>query len=205
MVGSSGAGKTTLVNLLLRLYTPSGGGIYLNGIDLQDYSLDEVHRQVSVVSQSSYLFDATIRQNILLGNPEAGQDRLAEVCRLAQLDRFIADLPQGYDTWVGEHGLRLSGGERQRVVIARTLLQEPLMLILDEPANNLDTLTAANLLDLVFELWKDRSILMVTHDLRGLERFNEILVMQSGRIVERGSHSDLWQANELYRQMFDDI
>jgi ABC-type multidrug transport system fused ATPase/permease subunit len=156
-----------------------------------------------VVSQNTYLFSATVRDNLRIARPQASQAEIVQAARRAQIHDFIETLPQGYDTWVGEQGLRLSGGERQRLAIARALLQDAPLLVLDEATANLDALTEREILRSIFDLVEGRSLLVITHRLVGLEAMDEILVMDQGRVVERGRQADLLQAGGLYRRMWD--
>jgi ATP-binding cassette, subfamily C, bacterial CydC len=203
LVGPSGAGKSTLVRVLARFWDYDRGKIMLGEKDLHTYNQQDVRCWIDILPQSAHLFDATLRQNLLLANPSADQDQIDMAVRMVGLDHFVAGLPEGYQTWVGEHGLRLSGGERQRVAIARLVLKNAPILILDEPTHNLDPLSETDLTGLLFRISQDKGLLWITHRLVGLERFDEILVMQGGRIIERGSHADLWQAGGLYRRMWE--
>ncbi len=203
IVGPSGAGKSTLVSLLLRFWDYQSGQIRLGGHDLRRYRPDEVRAMVSVVSQHSHLFNGPIRENLLLARPEAGQAELIQAARQAQIHEFIQALPQGYDTWIGEQGLRLSGGERQRLAIARALLKNAPILILDEATANLDPLTEREVMQTITALMAGRTVLMITHRLVGLDMVDEILVLQSGRVVERGHHHELLSTHGPYRRMWD--
>ncbi|MBN1887707.1 MAG: thiol reductant ABC exporter subunit CydD [Thermoflexales bacterium] len=203
VVGPSGAGKSTLINLLLRFWDYQAGDIWLGGNELRDCEPEAVRGLMSVVSQNTYLFNATIRDNLLLARPGAAQAELEHAARQAQLHEFIQGLPQGYDTWVGERGLRLSGGERQRLAIARALLKEAPVLILDEATANLDTVTEQAVLRAIQGLMAGHTTLIATHRLVGLEGAGEILVLQAGRVVERGRHAELVQQPGLYRRMWD--
>jgi thiol reductant ABC exporter CydC subunit len=203
IVGSSGAGKSTLVNLLLRFWDYEEGSITLGGRELSEYDPDDVRRLMGVVSQDTYLFNATIRDNLLIAKPDAIPAELEQAAQSAQLFSFIQSLPQGYETWIGEQGLRLSGGERQRLAIARALLKDAPILILDEATANLDPVTERDVIQSIRELMKGRTTLIITHRLVGLEDADEILVLQAGRVVERGRQAELLKANGLYRQMWD--
>ena len=163
LVGPSGSGKSTLVTLLLRFYDYQHGQVTLGGVDLRHLRQEDVRRRISVISQSTYLFDATLRQNLLLANPQAPPEALDRACREAQLDAFILGLPDGYETWVGEHGLRLSGGERQRLAIARALLREAPIWVLDEPTAHLDPLTEQRFMQVLTHTMRGRSLLLITH------------------------------------------
>lgn len=185
IVGASGAGKTTLVNLLARFWDYMDGEILLGGMSLRDCAQEQVHRTIGVISQRTYLFNATIRDNLLLAKPNATQDEIFAACRLAQLHDWIVSLPRSYDTFVGEKGLALSGGERQRVAIARALLRETPILVLDEPTANLDPITSREFLDTFWRVMSDRTVLFIAHDLIALEAFDEILILQNGRLAER--------------------
>ena len=203
IVGPSGSGKSTIVRLIVRAWDPARGTIRLGGADIRRYRLDDLRAAVGVVAQDTYIFTDTMRGNLLLARPDATDGDLARALEQAQLADFIRDLPDGLDTWVGEHGLRLSGGERQRLAIARALLKDAPLLILDEATANLDPLTERAVLDALDALMRGRTVLLITHRLVALDRMDEILVLERGRIVERGYHDALLAAHGLYRRMVD--
>jgi len=203
VVGPSGAGKSTLVQLLLRFWDCPQASILLAGSDLRSYPAEEWRTRLSVVSQRTHLFNASIRENLLLARPEATEASLVEAARLAQLHSFVLSLPQGYDTLVGEQGHRLSAGQAQRLAIAQALLKDAPILILDEPTADLDALTERALIDALRTLMQGRSTLLITHRLVALEDFDEVLVLDHGRIVQRGSYDALLAQDGLFRRMWD--
>ncbi len=206
VVGPSGAGKSTLVHLLLRFWDYSrpgnAGQIFLNGHALSCYRPDEVRQKMAVVSQNTYLFNASLRENLLIARPAASTGEILRAVERAQLQELIGRLPQGLDTWIGESGQKLSAGERQRVAIARAILRDAPLLILDEATANLDTLTEREVLEALHALMEGRSTLMITHRLVSMEKMDEILVLRGGRIAERGRHQDLIQQGGWYAQMW---
>ena len=201
IVGASGAGKSTLVNLALRFWDPDKGTIRLNGHDIRQYALGDLRGLIGVVSQDTYLFNDTMRGNLLLARPEASDSEIEQALEQAQLTGFIQQLPKGLATWVGEQGLRLSGGERQRLAIARALLKDAPLLVLDEATANLDPMTEHTLLDALDMLMQGRTTLVITHRLVRMERMDEILVLDEGSIRERGTHEQLLRSGGLYQQM----
>jgi ATP-binding cassette, subfamily C, bacterial CydC len=203
IVGPSGSGKSTLASLALRFWDPTQGTIRLDGQDLRSVPADELHAMISAVPQETYLFNNTIRANLLLAKPTASMEELERALEQAQLSAFVHQLPLGLETYVGEHGLRLSGGERQRLAIARALLKDAPLLILDEVTAHLDPLTEHALLQALNSLKHKRTTLMITHRLVAMEHMDEILVLNHGHICERGTHQHLLDANGLYRKMFD--
>jgi len=203
VVGPSGAGKSTLANILLRFWDYSQGRILLNGSELHELVQEEARRQFSVISQRTYFFNDTIRGNLLLARPKASESQVWEAVQRAQIHDFIVGLPDGYETVIGEQGLRLSGGERQRLAIARALLKDAPIFLLDEPTANLDPLTERAVLENIFDLAEGRSVLLITHRLVSLERMDEIVVLDSGRILDRGLHADLARRAGLYRRLWD--
>ncbi len=203
IVGSSGAGKSTLLNLLLRFWDYTEGHIYLGGQELRRYAQEDVRRCMAVIAQRTYLFSASVCDNIRLARPKAKLEEIEDAIRSAQLQRFVHSLPQGCDTWIGEQGQRLSGGERQRLAIARALLKDAPILLLDEPTHGLDALTERSVMEAIFHAARGRSLLLVTHRLIGMERMDEILVLESGRVVERGRHIELVQAGGFYRRLWE--
>ncbi|MGI8915739.1 MAG: thiol reductant ABC exporter subunit CydC, partial [Chloroflexota bacterium] len=203
IVGPSGSGKTTLVNLLVRFWDPDTGTIQLGGHDLRAYALNDLRRSIGVVSQRTTIFNATLRRNLLLARPEASDDELLRALERARLGDLVAQSPYGLDRWVGEQGVQLSGGERQRLAIARTLLLDAPVLVLDEPTANLDPVTEGELLAELAAAMAGRTTVTITHRLIGLEHMDEILVLDAGRIVERGTHGQLLERYGLYRRMLD--
>jgi ABC-type multidrug transport system fused ATPase/permease subunit len=203
IVGPSGAGKSTLVRLALRFWDPASGILRLNGEDIRRYSLRDLRDLIGVVAQDTYIFNDTLRANLLLARPEASEAEIEAAVEQAQLTDFVRQLPQGLKTRVGEQGLQLSGGERQRLAIARTFLKNAPILILDEATANLDPLIERALLDTLDELTRGRTTLQITHRLLGMERMDEILVLDRGRIVERGTYDELLAVEGLYQQLFD--
>jgi ATP-binding cassette subfamily C protein CydC len=203
VVGPSGAGKSTLVKLALRFWDPSQGAICLNGQDIRQFALQDLRSLFGVVAQDTYIFNNTLRDNLLLARPQASESEIEQALAQAQLIEFVRQLPQGLKTWVGEQGLQLSGGERQRLAIARTLLKNAPVLILDEATANLDPLTEHELLEALHQLMQGRMTLMFTHRLIALDRMDEILVLAHGRIEQRGSHARLFATDGLYKRLFD--
>ncbi len=203
IVGPSGAGKTTLINLLLRFWEFKEGEILLNGEDIRRYRQEDVRRLMAVVSQNTYLFNASVRENLLIARPEASQAEIERAAQVAQIHSFIQSLPNGYETKIGERGLFLSAGERQRLGIARAVLKDSPLLILDEPTANLDSLTERQVLQAIFALMANRSTLLITHRLVMMDLMDEIIVLCKGHIVERGTHAELLASGGYYRRLFD--
>ncbi len=203
IVGPSGAGKSTLLNLLLRFWEFQEGQINLGGVDVRRMPAEGVRLQMAVVSQSTYLFSASLRDNLRIARVKASQNEIEQAVEQAGLADFVQQLPQGYDTWVGEHGLRLSGGERQRLAIARAFLKDAPVLILDEATANLDHVTEKEIMQTILGGAQQRSILMITHRLAFMQSMDEILVLDQGRISERGRHATLMTAGGLYQRMWE--
>ena len=203
LVGPSGAGKSTLAALTLRLYDPSSGRILLDGYDYRRIRLKTLRRHIAVVSQETYLFHASIADNLRYAKPGAEQAELEEAARAAQIHDFIAALPQGYETLVGERGYRLSGGERQRVAIARAILADPKLLILDEATSSLDS-TNERLIQAALEpLLAGRTSLIIAHRLSTIQKADRIVSIDQGRIVEVGSHASLIERRGLYARLYE--
>ena len=199
VVGTTGSGKSTLLNLLLGFWRQDAGTIQLGGEPLSAFRGEDLRARIALVSQHTHLFDASIRENLLLAAPDAPQGRLEQVCETAQIHHVIAALPEGYDTWVGETGVRVSGGQARRIAIARALLRDAPILLLDEPTEGLDAATERALMDAVRVLMQGRSTLLITHRPAALADMDEILVMQRGRIIERGTHKQLLAAEHYPR------
>ena len=203
IVGPSGAGKSTLANLLLRFWDYEGGEITLGGKSLKALDQQEVRRRFGLVSQNSYFFNTTIYENLRLARRSASREEIESAARAAHIHDFIISLPRGYHTLIGEQGLRLSGGERQRLAIARALVKNAPILICDEPTANLDPQTERQVLDTFFETMRDKTSLLITHRLVGLDNVDEIVVMEDGQITERGTHRELLDRKGLYRRLWD--
>jgi ATP-binding cassette subfamily B protein len=203
LVGPSGAGKTTVTYLLPRLYDPSTGRILLDGHDLRDVSQESVAQQIGMVTQETYLFHDTVRANLLYARPDATQEELEAACRAANIHEFIANLPDGYDTLVGERGYRLSGGEKQRLSIARVILKDPRILILDEATSHLDSNSEALIQAALVPLFKGRTSLVIAHRLSTILAADKILVLDEGRLVEEGSHAELLARGGLYAHLYE--
>ncbi len=203
IVGPSGAGKSTILSLLLRFWDYQQGQILWAGHELKEYDQNAIRQALSVLPQRPYIFSASLGENLRLADPSATEDEMFAAARQAQIHTFIAALPEGYGAWAGEQGLQLSGGERQRLALARSLLRKSPLLALDEPTANLDALTERQVLQAVYCQSAARALLVITHRLVGMEWMDEILVLDRGRIVERGKHTELLAADGMYRQMWD--
>ncbi|MGE5596864.1 MAG: ABC transporter ATP-binding protein [Hyphomicrobiales bacterium] len=208
LVGHSGAGKTTLAHLVPRLYDVGGGRITIDGHDVRDVTLDSLAECIGLVNQEPFLFHATIRENLRYARPAATDEEIEQACRAANIHDFIAGLPKGYETIVGERGYRLSGGEKQRVAIARALLKDPAILILDEATSSVDSGTERAIQQALEHLTRGRTVLAIAHRLSTVLAADLIVVLDHGRIVERGTHAELLARNgayaQLYRQQFRD-
>jgi ATP-binding cassette subfamily B protein len=202
VVGQSGAGKSTLARLLFRFYDVQSGSILIDGQNIQDVTQASLRKAIGIVPQDTVLFNDTIGYNIAYGNPSATIEEVHEAARAAQIDNFIKRLPEGYETQVGERGLKLSGGEKQRVAIARTLLKKPAMLIFDEATSALDSKTERAFQEELLSLAKNRTTLIIAHRLSTIIHADQILVMEHGQIIERGTHQDLLAAKGRYSEMW---
>jgi len=202
LVGASGSGKSTIINLILRFYDVSGGRITMDGIDIRDISLASLRKNIGTAQQDVFLFSTTIRNNIAYGMPDATLEQITAAAKAAQIHDFIMSLPDGYETWVGERGHTLSGGEKQRVTIARAILKNPSILILDEITSSVDAETERLIRRAVDELIRGRTTFIISHRLPIITNADLILVIKDGQIVERGKHQELMAGNTLYRQTY---
>ncbi|MEG4839256.1 ABC transporter ATP-binding protein [Microcoleus sp. B9-D4] len=198
LVGASGAGKTTLVNLLPRFYDPQAGQILIDGIDIQDVTLNTLRRQIGIVPQETILFSGTIAQNIAFGQSYYELKDVQKAAEIANAHQFISEFPDGYQTWVGERGVNLSGGQKQRIAIARAVLLNPRILILDEATSALDSESEALVQEALERLMRDRTVFIIAHRLATVRRADRILVLEKGRIVESGTHEELLEKGDRY-------
>ncbi len=203
LMGPTGSGKTTVVNLMPRFYDVTAGGITIDDIDIRDATLTSLRQAIGTVQQDVFLFSATIRDNIAYGAVAATTEQIEAAARAAHIHDFIAALPDGYDTWVGERGITLSGGQKQRIAIARTLLRDPRILILDDSTSSVDTETEYLIQQTLAELMKGRTTFVIAQRLRTVKMADQILVLRDGEIMERGSHQQLLRRGGLYRQIYD--
>ncbi|MEO8285718.1 MAG: ABC transporter ATP-binding protein [Chloroflexota bacterium] len=203
LVGPSGAGKTTITYLLPRLYDPTAGQICIDGLDIKDVTLDSLAEQIGMVTQETYLFHDSIRVNLLYARPDATDEEMVAATRAANIHNFIADLPAGYDTIVGERGYRLSGGEKQRIAIARVLLKNPRILVLDEATSSLDSQSEALIQAALERLMVGRTSIVIAHRLSTVLAADVILVLDKGRLVERGTHAELLARGGLYAELYN--
>jgi len=202
LVGPSGSGKSTIIGLIAAFYTPGEGAIFVDGVDLATIRLDSYRTQLGVVLQDTFLFDGTIRENVGFSRPDATEEAIREACRIARVDEFAQSFEKGYDTVVGERGVKLSGGQRQRVSIARAILADPAILILDEATSSLDSESEALIQEGLSYLMKGRTTFVIAHRLSTIRRADQILVVEGGRIVERGRHESLYALHGRYYDLY---
>jgi ATP-binding cassette subfamily B protein len=202
IVGSSGAGKSTVSRILFRFYDIASGSVTVDDQDIRNVKQHSLRREIGVVPQDTVLFNDSIKYNIAYGNHEASEEDVIEAAKLAKIHNFILTLPEGYDTEVGERGLKLSGGEKQRVAIARTILKNPSILLLDEATSALDSHTERDIQQSLEKISEQRTAIVIAHRLSTIINVNEILVLDGGEVVERGSHSELLEKNGKYAQMW---
>jgi ABC-type multidrug transport system fused ATPase/permease subunit len=203
LIGPSGAGKSTLMKLLMRFHDVGGGAITIDGYDIRDLSLTYLRNQIGFVQQEPFLFNGTVRDNILYGDLGASQRDIEAVANAARAHEFVLNLPEGYDTWIGERGVKLSVGQKQRISIARMLLKNPPIVILDEATSNVDTETEVQIREALDNLIRGRTTFIIAHRLSTLQRVDRILVLKRGAIVEEGDHHQLLEQGGLYAVLYD--
>lgn len=202
-MGYVGSGKTTLAELVPRFYDVSAGSVTIDRVDVREHELRNLRKQVGIVLQDVFIFSDTIGNNIAYGNPEATEDEIVAAAKAAQIHEHIESMPDGYDTVVGERGITLSGGQRQRVSIARTLLTDPRILILDDSTSNVDAQTEAQIRKAIDSLLQDRTALIITQRASTCEAADKIVLMENGRIIAMGSHRDLLESSNGYRRLIE--
>jgi subfamily B ATP-binding cassette protein MsbA len=203
LVGSSGSGKSTIIGLVAAFHVPLEGRVLVDGVDLATVRLDSYRTRLGVVLQESFLFDGSIRENVAFSRPRASEEEILAACRIARVDEFAERFPEGYDTIIGERGVKLSGGQRQRVSIARAILADPRILILDEATSSLDSESEMLIQEGLAQLMRGRTTFVIAHRLSTIRRADQILVVEAGRIVERGTHKSLYAAGGRYRELYD--
>ena len=202
LVGYSGAGKSTLVDLVAGFWLPTSGTIYIDGMDLRTISLHSLRKHIGSVTQDIVLFDDTIRGNILFGRPGAPEEEVMEAARAAFAHEFIMELPEGYNTMIGERGVRLSGGQKQRITIARAIIRNPTILILDEATSSLDTESEQQVQKALEKLMSGRTTIVIAHRLSTVQRADRIVVMSGSRIIQEGTHDELLCRGGLYKELY---
>jgi ABC-type multidrug transport system fused ATPase/permease subunit len=203
LLGPTGSGKTTIVNLLPRFYDVTGGSIEIDGKDIRDLTMGSLRANIGIIQQDVFLFSATVRDNIAYGAVNSTYEQIIEAAKIARIHDFIMSMPDGYDTWVGERGITLSGGQKQRISIARTLLLDPKILILDDSTSSVDTQTEFLIQQALAAVMKGRTTLVIAQRLRTVKDADQILVMRAGTIAERGTHDELIARDGLYREIYD--
>ena len=203
IVGPSGSGKSTVVNLLPRLYDVKGGAVRINGVDVKSIELSYLRSNIGMVTQEAYMFNGTIRENLLFAKADASREELENACKIANIHDFIVSQPDGYDTQVGNRGLKLSGGEKQRLSIARVILKDPKILILDEATSALDSISESSIQSALDVLMKGRTSIVIAHRLSTILQADKILVISDGRIEEQGGHEELIAKNGVYKQLYE--
>src|SRR3954452_13283447 len=203
LIGQTGSGKTTLTSLLPRFYDPTSGRVTIDGVDVRDVTLRSLRHAIGVISQDPFLFSATVRENITFGAPDLGEAEVERIARLAQAHEFVAELPEGYDTVIGERGITLSGGQRQRLAIARALAVDPRILILDDATAPADATTEAKIRIGLREAMKNRTTLIIAHRLSTIALADEIVVLDDGRIAAQGTHAELLETSPVYRDIYE--
>ncbi len=203
LVGATASGKTSLVSLIPRLYDPTSGSVHLDGADVSQVQLGSLRHAVALVTDDPFLFSASVHENIAYARPEASLEEVEQAARRAQADEFIAELPEGYDTLIGERGLTLSGGQRQRLAIARALLADPRVLILDDATSSVDASTEQEIKGALVEAMRGRTTFVIAHRLSTISMADDIVVLERGRVTARGDHDDLMEASPLYREIVE--
>ncbi|NIK76702.1 ATP-binding cassette subfamily B protein [Paenibacillus castaneae] len=203
VLGATGSGKSSLIGLLSRFYDVSSGGLLIDGIDVRQYDLDGLRRSIGIVPQETFLFSASIRDNIAYGFPEATQEQIEAAARKSQIHAFIESMPDGYDTRIGERGVGLSGGQRQRVALARAILMDPPILVLDEATASVDTATESAIHEALLEVMKGRTTFIIAQRLSSIQHADRIIVLERGRLTEQGTHRELNEGDGFFRKLFD--
>jgi ATP-binding cassette subfamily B protein len=203
LIGQTGSGQTTLTSLVPRFYDTTGGRMLVDGVDVRDVTLTSLRRSIGVISQDPFLFSASVRENITFGAPDLDQESVERIARLAQAHEFVEQLPDGYDTIIGERGITLSGGQRQRLAIARALAVDPRILILDDATASVDATTEARIRVGLREAMKDRTTLIIAHRLSTIALADEVVVLDEGRIAARGTHEELLETSAVYRDIYE--
>jgi len=203
VVGHSGSGKSTILQLFTRLYDPQQGQIKIDGVDIRSFKLASLRKQMAVVLQDSYIFNATIEENIAIAKPGAARSEVIKAAKAAAADDFIRELPQGYDTPLGEGGAGLSGGQKRRLTVARAFLRNAPIVLLDEPTTGLDPTSEQELMEGLKRLTKGKTTIVVTHQLSTVTDADLIVVLSDGKILESGTHQELWKRDGAYRQLWE--
>ena len=203
IVGASGSGKSTIVNLIPRLYDVNSGSVSISGVDVKDIDLTYLRENIGMVTQEAYLFNGSIAENLRMAKEDATLQELEEACRIANIHDFVTAQPDGYDTQVGNCGLKLSGGEKQRISLARVILKDPKILILDEATSSLDSISENAIQDALEKLMVGRTSIVIAHRLTTILAADQILVVEDGCIIEQGEHEHLLKSNGVYRKLYD--